>query len=282
MLINESQIKETIINTINSFLNEHNSVVNNIKSAEDIIRKQWSSPDDYWYIKIEQRKKDFRNYNKRNGGSGKWWVRTFGMDGTSRENHVGYAVVMGNTAEDAVNSLFNAKVHIHEWARQYFNGQSSIVSNGNCDAIIAVCDAMYARAYMTINKRSMSETKSVVKLDNQRGINGRRSFEERSMQAKFGKNSQNDWDAKRPWTLIDCDIDDPNEQAKLEKFMGDAGHKYAMKYSSHDGMHYLFDNPDISKTDFKPFLGAKTINRAGDPPVLAKRDANMLLYSSCG
>ena len=56
---------ETIRKTVRKALNEEitRPLVNNMMSILSIIDRTWKSPDDLYYIKIEQRFKDFRNFN---------------------------------------------------------------------------------------------------------------------------------------------------------------------------------------------------------------------------
>ena len=192
--ITESQLGHILES--NGILNEHVDVIDNTSDAEKLISMQWASPDDYWFIQVTQRKKDFRNYNKRHGGNSKWWYRVQGIDGTSRENFVGYGVVKGNTLQEAINCLHNIKIKLNPWAAQII-GQNEVQSTGNMEAIYSICDQLWARAYITINKRSMSRTQKIA----QKG--GLRAFDKES--------SRNHRDAHYyPWSMIDMDIDHPN------------------------------------------------------------------------
>ena len=117
---------------------EHIAVIDNTSDAEKLISMQWTSPDDYWFIQITQRKKDFRNFNKRHGGNTKWWDRVPGIDGSSRENFVGYGVVKGNSVQEAIDSLRSITIKLNPWAAQKM-GQTSVQSNGNMEAIYDIC-----------------------------------------------------------------------------------------------------------------------------------------------
>ena len=286
--LTENLLRSIIYEACSKVLNEHTTIVNQLDNAEAIIRKQWTGPDDMWWIKIDQRFKDFRHYNKRHPQTTRMWARVNGkdhMDGTPRENHVGYVIVRGRTVDDAIASLKNACVHLHPWAaRQY--GTNLVKSQGNIEAIKEVCNLFYARAYMTINKRSISDVVSISKSDkaNNMDFDKHREFHHRAGQPKHGiSSSGRDWEAERPWTLVDCDIDDAQGQKELEDLMSKNGITPFASGLSHDGKHYITDNPKIKNLDFSPvFSKYPTLNRPGDPPILAKGDASLLLYSPCG
>lgn len=282
-VMSEGTMKATMTMVLNQLLNEHRNYVNQMQTAENIIRRQWESPDDFWYVKVEQRFKDFKSFNRRHGGGyAKYWKRVDGgTDSTHRENHVGWAKICGATVEDAVDSLKNITIHLNPWAAKEM-GMKLVDSTGSMEGLIAVCNKFYARAYMTINKRSLSEVQARVDIDKQEGKFGHRAFNHRAGQSKSGNDGTIDWDAKRPWTLIDCDIDDAKAQAELEQFLADHGITPVEAYESHDGKHYVFDKQDVSGLNFSQFFHYDTNNRPGDPPILAKKDANMMLYSPCG
>ena len=269
--ITESQF-ESLLET-NGMIDEHISVIDNTKDVETLIKMQWTSPDDYWFIQVTQRKKDFRNYNKRHGGMSKWWTRVQGVDGTSRENFAGYGVIKGNTVQEAINCLHNIKIHLNPWAAQAY-GQTDVQSNGNMEAIYDVCDKLWARAYVTINKRSMSRTQRIAKQG------GQRAFEKES--------SRNHRDAQfYPWSMIDMDIDDPNAAAETDAALKKLGISPAIRHSSHDGTHYFFDNRDIMKytehsPEFSPIARKYAAAKQPGEAFTMKEDAKMIIYSPCG
>ncbi len=282
---------ETIIKEeINKFLisETHVKEVNNFKEMADFVSETWSSPDDVWWIKIEQRFKDFKKYNMRHGGKMlKRWERVKGPDGTGRENHVGYVIVRGKTKEDAVNSILNAVVHLNPWAARVMKTKN-MYSNGRGEAILQVCNTFFARAYITINSRGMGSTIARAKQDKQIGMFRGREFHHRVGQARTGVDKSGvDWSKLRPYGLVDCDVDNAQAQAWLENYFASKGVKIMKKKPSHDGMHYIISIEDGNKCDWDYISRymAKNYNcpnRPGDPPVLFKPDANIMLYSNVG
>ena len=90
--LNESEFKtfiSDILNeTISSLFESHLPIVDNIDAIVGMIGEQWTSPDDVWWIKFDSRKKDFKNYNKRNPGMpSKWWYFQDKTDSTRKEIH---------------------------------------------------------------------------------------------------------------------------------------------------------------------------------------------------
>lgn len=254
-------------------IDEHIAVIDNTKDVEKLISMQWTSPDDYWFIQVTQRKKDFRNFNKRHGGQSKWWNRVSGVDGTVRENFAGYGVVKGNTLQDAINCLHNIKIKLNPWAAQIL-GQNEVQSAGNMEAIYKVCDTLWARAYITINKRSMSRTQRIAKQG------GLRAFEKES--------SRNHNDAKYyPWSMIDMDIDDANAASETDTALRKLGINPKIRHSSHDGMHYFFDTRDIMNytehsPEFSPIARKYAASKQPGEAFTMKEDAKMIIYSPCG
>lgn len=264
IIITESQFQK---------LFEHIAVIDNTSDAEKLISMQWTSPDDYWFIQITQRKKDFRNFNKRHGGNAKWWDRVPGIDGSSRENFAGYGVVRGNSVQEAIDSLRNITIKLNPWAAQKM-GQASVQSNGNMEAIYDICDKLWARAYITINKRSMSRTQRIA----QKG--GLRAFDKES--------SRNHKDAQYyPWSMIDMDIDDPNAWKETDDALKKIGITPSISHKSHDGMHYFFDNRNIMNytehsPEFSPIARKYAAKKQPGEAFTMKEDAKMILYSPCG
>lgn len=269
--ITESQLSAILAE--NGMIDEHIAVIDNTKDVESLIKMQWTSPDDYWFIQVTQRKKDFRNYNKRHGGSSKWWNRVQGIDGTSRENFAGYGVVKGNTMQDAIDCLHNIKIKLNPWAAQII-GQREVTSNGNMEAIYGICDKLWARAYITINKRSMSRSQAIAK------NGGLRAFEKES--------SRNHRDATYyPWSMIDMDIDDNNAAADTDAALKKLNIAPSIKHSSHDGTHYFFNNRDIMKysehsPEFSPIARKYAASKQPGEAFTMKEDAKMIIYSPCG
>lgn len=275
-------IEEAIYNVVNE---DHLKVVDNIDTVIAWVEENWTGPDDMWWIKIDQRKKDFRNFNKRNRTTRrneKWWTRTPGPDGTSRENHVGYVIVRGRTKEDCVNSIRNAVVHLNPWAAKQA-GVNMVRSNGNAEAIRIVCNTFFARSYMTINQRSIGQTVNRARADKRNGLFGSRAFHHRAGQSRTGVDSSGiNWTLTRKYGLIDCDIDNVKAQQELEDYFERNNVKVYKKMQSHDGMHYILAIDDAKDLVFNFMDKYDTNNKAGDPSVLFKPDANMIVYSPIG
>ena len=58
-------IQEAIYNVVNE---DHLKVVDNIDAVIAWVEENWTGPDDMWWIKIDQRKKDFRNCSNLSSG----------------------------------------------------------------------------------------------------------------------------------------------------------------------------------------------------------------------
>lgn len=284
--ISESRLHKAIHESIDRLLNEdHLKVVDNIDKVIEWVGENWNGPDDMWWIKIEQRLKDFRKYNQRNHtsrGNSKWWTRVQGRDGTSRENHVGYVIVRGRTKEECMNSIRYAVVHLNPWAARQL-GTQIVKSNGNAEAIKIVCNTFFARSYITINQRSMQKTIDKAKEDKSSGLFGSRAFHHRAGQARSGIDSSGiNWTIIRPYGLIDCDIDNVQAQQELEDYFRRNNVHVYKKMQSHDGMHYILSIQDAQDLKFNFMDKYDTSNKPGDPSVLFKPDANMIVYSPVG
>lgn len=265
-------------------------LVNNMMSIMDIIDRTWKSSDDLYYIKIDQRKKDFRNYNVDRGYStphdrgAKYWKKEdpSRKDSTGRENHVGYCIVRGNSKEDCKQRLLNATVHLNPWAAQKM-GKTTISSNGGMEAIIEVCHHFFARAYMVVNPRSMKRTIDRAREDKKIGIFQDREFVHRAEQPKSGFDGTNDWDKIYPDALIDCDISDPQAWKDLENLLKQNGVEIYNKMKSHQGMHFIVNYEQCKNIDFTPIMNNyPSFNKPGDPAILLKHDANTMVYSPAG
>ena len=255
-------------------IDEHIAIIDNSKDVEKLISMQWTSPDDYWFIQVTQRKKDFRSYNKRHGGTSKWWKRVQGVDGTSRENFAGYGIVMGNTLQDAIDCLHNIEIHLNPWAAQAY-GQKDVKSNGNMEAIYDICDKLWARAYITINKRSYSRSQRLASKSTDP-----RAFEKES--------SRNHRDPQcYGYSMIDMDIDHPGAESETDTALQKLGITPAIKHASHDGVHYFFKNRDIMNytehsPEFSPIARKYAASKQPGEAFTMKYDAKMIIYSPCG
>jgi len=287
--LNENIVKQLIENIVKERLSEilheeHLKVVDNISEIIDLIGQYWTSPDDMWWINIDSRKKDFRNFNKRetNKHNQKWFSRVNRTDGTHRENHVGYVLVRGRTKEAAQNSLRNCVVHLNPWAADMC-GTDAVYSNGNAEALKIVCNRFFARSYITINKRSIKKIIHISRLDKTKGLFKGREFHHRAGQIKSGIDSSGvDWGKEYPLGLIDCDIDIPQAHRELENYLSQNNVHIIKKRQSHDGMHYIVPITDVQGLDFSFMDKYATNNRPGDPNVLFKPDAKIPVYSAIG
>lgn len=278
-------VKQLIENAIREYLNEeHLKVVDNIDEIIDLIGQYWTSPDDMWWINIDSRKKDFRNFNKRehNKRNQKWFSRVNHTDGTHRENHVGYVLVRGRTKEACQNSLRNCVVHLNPWAADMC-GTDTVYSNGHAEALKIVCNRFFARSYITINKRSIKKIIRISRLDKTKGLFKGREFHHRAGQIKSGVDASGvDWGKEYPLGLIDCDIDIPEAHKELENYLAQNNVQIIKKRQSHDGMHYIVPIEDVQGLDFSFMDKYATNNRPGDPNVLFKPDAKIPVYSAIG
>ena len=156
-------------------------------------------------------------------------------------------------------------------------------ANGNAEALKTVCNNFFARSYITINKRSMKDTLNVARRDKSTGLFRGREFHHRVGQTRTGIDSSGvNWEIKRPLGLIDCDIDNQRAQAELDKYLKQNGITPLLKRPSHDGMHYIISIKDAKGLDFSFLDRYATNNRPGDPNVLFKPDANLIVYSAVG
>ena len=283
--INRNDIRNMVLEATRVMLNEHVDEIYNIDTAIKLIEEQWKSPDDFWYVYISQRKKDnLTTFKKNHGAAGSHNFRV---------NFIAWGVVSGNTKEEAIESLKNIKMNIN------YDYQNDVSSRGKkiqslqsksypLQSVIYLCNKFNARCYMTINKRSMVETNQYADYLKQKGSERYREFQFAAGAQKQYDDATNKWTEKRPFGLIDCDIDDVQAQQELEDYLAKNNIKIFAKYESHDGMHYLLPNRDAAKLDFKGFdvkyrpVNATVTRRASDPMVTFKGDACLLLYSACG
>lgn len=286
--LNEQHFRQLIENIIDEALNEaHLPIVDNIEDVIKWVGEHWTSPDDVWWIKIEARLKDYMNYNRRNPNANhkRWWKFQNKVDSTHRENHVGYVIVRGHSSEACQNSIRNAVVHLNPWAAKQF-GSDTVYSNGNAEAIKMVCNRFFARSYITINNRLMSNTVDRAKMDKQNTkynpFKGR-EFHHRIGQTRTGTDTSGiNWNIIRPYGLVDCDVDNAQAQQELEKYFADNNVDILLKKPSHDGMHYIITIEQAKNLDFGFMDKYSTNNRKGDPNVLFKPDANIIVYSPVG
>lgn len=293
----KSMFGESILRLINERMNRNiineeivRPLVNNMMSILSIIDRTWKSPDDLYYIKIDQRFKDFRNFNTDKGfrsindRGAKRWKREdpSGKDSTGRENHVGYCIVRGRTKDECKESVLNATVHLNPWAAKIY-GKETVSSNGGMEAIIEICHKFFARAYMVLNPRSMQRTIDRAREDKKIGRFRGREFVHRAGQSKSGFDGNVDWDDIYPDALIDCDISDPQAWKDMENLLKSNGcHIYNME-KSHQGIHFVVNYKECKNLDFRPIMNKyPSFNKPGDPAILLKHDANFMAYSPAG
>lgn len=279
-LTNNTKINEEIVRPI----------VNNIMPILSIIERTWKSPDDLYYIHIDQRFKDFRNFNVDKGfrspsdrGAKRWKREDLsGNDSTRRENHVGYCIIRGRTKEDCKENVLNAVVHLNPWAAKMY-GKDTITSNGGMEAIIEICHRFFARAYMVINPRSMQKTIDRAREDKKVNRFNGREFAHRAGQSKSGFDGTYDWNKIYPDALIDCDISNPQAWSDVENLLKANGCKIYNKMKSHQGIHFIVNYNECKNIDFTPIMKRyPSFNKPGDPAILLKHDANTMVYSTAG
>lgn len=272
-------------------LKEHLDIVNNQSTFESIIREQWETPDDFWYVCIDSRVKDFISrkvfhpyYIRKKPRSVKMFHKIGDVDKRfhydRKHNTVGYVIIKGDTVDDAINSLKNPIVHFLPWAQEKVKRETYSSNDGKMKAIIKTCNHFFARAYVSINKRSFSYC--------EKNSNGdEATFRSIALKSytKFPWN-QNPKNGKLPWQMIDCDIDTVEGQKKMEDYLAkNYDFDISINSASHDGRHYIIKNPlPGNKTvHFPDELGQDKSDTSKDGhPILVKKDGFILLYSPCG
>lgn len=240
-------------------INEGVEKINNLNYAiEGIIKKQWSSPDDYWYVSISQRQKDNSNVTDDNGMSifsgrikktkdGQSVENVGWEDGDSSQNKIGYVVVKGNTVDEAIDSLANPTVTIFESWRYFFDGKKQISSNdGQMGSIIEICRMFNARAYFSSYKRSYGKyngfdpkdtnvTKPIISLRGKTDpISRERVFDFVSTR-KFPFNQH------KPVWFVDCDDENKEINSKVVSGIKKICGVDPKIYETHNGVHYIID-----------------------------------------
>ena len=285
IILTEGQYKYILSGGAKSSLNEHVNEIYNVNAGIKLIDAQWESPDDFWYIYITQRRKDNRDtFVKNHNASGS---KTFG------DNYIAYGIVQGNTKEEAIESLKNIKMTVNKEYYNKISNKGNIVTSVEStsfpiQSIVMLCNRFNARCYMAVNKRSMSETSKYADSLKARGMERGREFQFAAGRKMVHDDPTNNWKQKRPYGLIDCDIDDVQAQKELEDLLAQNNIPIFDKYPSHDGMHYVLNSRDAERLDFTKFDtkyrkgNAAPTRKNSDPMVLFKGDACILLYSACG
>ena len=282
MKITLNDIKKMVTESVQRILKEHVDEVYQLDTAVELINRQWTSSDDFWYVYISQRKKDNPNtFHKNHNGDG---------SSNFQVNFVAYGVVSGNTKDEAIESLKHITMNINRSYQNMIsvkgNSIKQLKSTRDISAIILLCNKFNARCYMTINKRSMTQTMGYANSLKSRGMERGAEFQFAAGRQMTKDDANVKWTKVRPWGLIDCDIDDPTAQRELENYLAKNGITPELKYESHDGMHYLFSTRDAERLKFDYFDNKyrpqNAPRRQSDPMVLFKGDACLLLYSACG
>ena len=285
IILTEGQLKYILGVGSKIALNEHVNEIYNVNAGIKLIDAQWESPDDFWYIYITQRKKDNRDtFVKNHNASGS---KTFG------DNYIAYGIVQGNTKDEAIECLKNIKMNINREYYDKISNKGNIVTSVEStsfpiQSIVMLCNRFNARCYMAVNKRSMSETTGYADSLKRRGMERGREFQFAAGRKMVHNDPTSEWTKKRPYGLIDCDIDDPQAQKELEDLLAQNNIPIFDKYPSHDGMHYVLNSRDAERLDFTRFDkvyrkgNAAPTRKNSDPMVLFKGDACILLYSACG
>lgn len=277
--VTEKQFSKILLKE-QELLTEHMNEVYQLDTAISLIEKQWSSPDDFWYVYISQRYKDnLNNFQKARVASSHGY----------RVNFIAWGIVSGNTKTEAINNLKHIDMNINDEFQTELSTKGNRIkvvhSYRDISGVILLCNKFNARCYMTINKRSMTDANNYAQDLKARGKEKGKEFQFAAGRQMTHDDRNIKWTVIRPWGLIDCDIDDPKVQAELEAYLAKNNIKYEFKYESHDGMHYLFSTRDAEKLDFSYFdkyrPGGNT-RRKSDPMVLFKGDACMMVYSACG
>ena len=281
MKFTQKDIEHMVNESIKKILSEeHIDEVYQLDTAIELINRQWTSPDDFWYVYVSQRKKDnLGNFQKNHNGDGS---RNFNV------NFIAYGIVQGNTKQEAIESLRHIKMNVNPSFQNSISNKGrkvvAINSPRDISAVMFLCNKFNARCYMTINKRSTKQTNDYADSLKKRGMEKGREFQFAAGRQMTKDDANVKWTKVRPWGLIDCDIDDANAQKELESYLLKNGIKPEMKYQSHDGMHYLFSTNDAEKLKFdyfdRKYRPQNAPRRQSDPMVLYKHDACMLLYSA--
>lgn len=283
MRVSKNDIAKMVKESLSMIL-EHQDIINNFNTALWIIEQQWSGPDDFWFINIDSRRKDIINrqmehpyYKKGN----RLWRRLGGEDDSAANgNIVGYIIVKGNTLEEALNCIKNPTVMFNDWAKNLVGRDSFSSNDGNMKAIKDVCEHFFARAYLTLNKRSMSSTLDYLKSKGKNTDFSSPDFKMVAGKMKHGKEYFKDY----PLGLVDNDIDDEGMRDKVYNYLKDNGINVLKNFPSHDGHHAIVDNPEkyyrMKMSQFND--RSMTNNKKSDSAVKIKQDGKLLLYSPCG
>ena len=60
MRVSKNDIAKMVKESLSIIL-EHQDIINNFDTALWVIEQQWNSPDDFWFINIDSRRKDIIN-----------------------------------------------------------------------------------------------------------------------------------------------------------------------------------------------------------------------------
>lgn len=218
--------------------------VDNFNAAASIIM-QFRNTDDFYFIEIIKRKKD-------NLG------QSFSQRGPDASSNKLY---LGSYTIRSAQELLNKK-----------------------QEIIDLCDRENARAYMTINARSMSDTMKYVAYCKKKGLFPGREFEHAAGQHKEFNDRDHNWEEERPRGKFDFDP----TQAQAKKEFDEILARFNMKplfvgQTPSGGWEYIMSDRNGKFLDlrgFEKYRPHQHTRRKSDPMVLFKGDAPMCLYSN--
>ena len=248
------------------------SVIDNINDVIDFVMMNWESSDDVWWLNIDVRLKDINNYNRCHDTGKKVWYMKSIIDSTSGENHVGYVIVRGRNVEECIGSILNAIVILYPWSAKEY-GSRYVYSSGNGEAIKDVCNFFYARAYITLNKRSMKDVVAESRRIRCSGIGDN----VRVFQRVIGRSREIGL-----YGLIDCDVNDYGGNNELNDYLRENNVSVLIDRPSPCGFHKVIRSKDADGLDFGFMDKYSTNNKPYDRNTKFKPDASFLVYSALG
>lgn len=218
--------------------------VDNFDKAANVIMN-FRSPDDFYYVEIMKRKKDNRDFD----------FSRRGPDSTRKE------IYLGSYAIHSPQELLEKKPEIVE-----------------------LCERENARAYISINARSMKDTMRFVEYCKMRGMFPGREFQHAAGQHKEYNDRDHKWEEERPRGKFDFDPTEEEAKIEFDKLLS----KFNMEplfvgQTPSGGWEYIMNNRDgkyLDLSGFEKYRPKEHTRRRSDPMVLFKGDAPMVLYSN--